>query len=115
MNALEHEEGPFRLTSDELSVRVHSLGARITSLVSRATDASGSRSRGAHPWRPPYGARFTDTDHFGWDEMFPSVDACAYPVEPFTGLDVVDHGELWSLRWADGRSIVDGGYPASAQ
>jgi hypothetical protein len=31
--------------------------------------------------------------------MFPSVDGCTFPTEPFAGLDVVDHGELWSLQW----------------
>jgi galactose mutarotase-like enzyme len=100
MNALEHEGSTLRLASDALSVGVVSLGARVTSLVSRCDGREWlTQSKGASV-APRYGARFTDTDHFGWDEMFPSVETCRYPVEPFTGIDVADHGELWSVPWA---------------
>jgi galactose mutarotase-like enzyme len=101
MNAsLAPRERIVKLRSDQLTVEVVPSGARVTSLKSPLhgrewlTQASGTARRSL-----AYGARFTDTDHFGWDEMFPSVDACAYPAEPFVGVDVVDHGELWNLRW----------------
>jgi len=35
-------------------------------------------------------------DTGGWDECFPSVSPCAYPLEPWRGVAVPDHGELWS-------------------
>lgn len=48
---------------------------------------------------PAAGARFTETDHFGWDEMLPTVDPCVFPVDPFAGEMLADHGELWSRTW----------------
>ena len=47
---------------------------------------------------PEYGAAFAAYDTSGADEMFPTIDACAYP-----GNDAVrlpDHGELWSIPWS---------------
>jgi hypothetical protein len=42
---------------------------------------------------------FTDTNHFGWDEMLPTVDPCQYPGEPYPDLALADHGELWTANW----------------
>jgi galactose mutarotase-like enzyme len=96
---LQHES-LHRLASDQLSVEVAARGARITSLKSRLDGREWlAQAKDSGASEPAYGASFTDTDHFGWDEMFPSVDACAYPTGSFAGLDVVDHGELWSLTW----------------
>ena len=98
--SLPQHEGPHRLESDQLSVEVVTRGARITSLKSRLDGREWlAQPAGTVASEPAYGARFTDTDHFGWDEMFPSVDDCVYPTEPFAGLEVVDHGELWNLSW----------------
>lgn len=101
MNApLQQHESIHRLASDELRVEVVARGARITSLQSCFDGREWlAQAKGDDANEPAYGARFTDTDHFGWDEMFPSVDACTFPMEPFADLDVVDHGELWSLPW----------------
>ena len=53
-------------------------------------------------------------DFGGWDECFPSVSACAYPLAPWRGEPVQDHGELWSAEWRaevtrreDGRVVAD--------
>jgi galactose mutarotase-like enzyme len=98
--SLQQHEGSHRLTSDQLCVEVAIRGARITSLKNRLDGREWlAQAKGTGTSDPAYGARFTDTDHFGWDEMFPSVDVCTYPTEPFAGLAVVDHGELWSLSW----------------
>ncbi len=35
-------------------------------------------------------------DTGGWDECFPTVAACSYPSDPWAGVDLQDHGELWS-------------------
>ena len=35
----------------------------------------------------------------GFDEVFPSIESCYYPVEPWEGVKVPDHGEVWSLPW----------------
>jgi galactose mutarotase-like enzyme len=90
-----------RLANDDVSVDVlASRGARIVSLKSHRDGREWLS--GAHDderLASTYGARFTDTNHFGWDEMFPTVDACAYPIEPYLDQSVPDHGELWSASW----------------
>jgi galactose mutarotase-like enzyme len=96
------EERSVTLSNDRLSVTVlPDRGARITSLrnvsderewLSQARDST----LGA---RLDPGSTFTESDHCGWDEMFPTVDACTYPSGPYLGLHVPDHGELWSRPW----------------
>ena len=47
-----------------------------------------------------YGATFVEQDMAGWDEMFPTILACAYPGPgPHHGAALPDHGEAWSLPW----------------
>ncbi|WP_246943827.1 DUF5107 domain-containing protein [Bacillus pinisoli] len=45
---------------------------------------------------PPYGADFSKFDSSGFDEVFPSIDQCLYPV---SGEVVPDHGEVWAMPW----------------
>lgn len=55
-----------------------------------------------------YGASFVDQDMSGWDEMFPTIDACAYPVEgAYAGAHLPDHGEVWPLSWAHNAQTAD--------
>jgi galactose mutarotase-like enzyme len=49
--------------------------------------------------RAAYGAVFEDYDTSGFDECFPTVAECVYPNEPFGGMRLPDHGELWSIPW----------------
>jgi galactose mutarotase-like enzyme len=47
-----------------------------------------------------YGAGFVDQDMSGWDEMYPTINACTYPVSgPYAGAKLPDHGEVWALPW----------------
>lgn len=46
-----------------------------------------------------YGAAFADFDTAGADEMYPTIDACKYPCGYYEGLQLPDHGELWSVPW----------------
>lgn len=48
---------------------------------------------------PPYGAPFSAYDSSGFDEVFPSIDACPYPAGPFQSVPVPDHGEVWAMQW----------------
>lgn len=49
---------------------------------------------------PAYGADYVGGfDVGGFDECFPTVSQCAYPVEPWQGLSLPDHGEVWSIPW----------------
>lgn len=48
---------------------------------------------------PPYGASFSEYDSSGFDEVFPSIDACPYPDGGYKGVPIPDHGEVWALPW----------------
>jgi galactose mutarotase-like enzyme len=81
-------------------VVVPQLGAKIVSLFDK---------RAGHEWlvnptRPlspvEYGSTFTQADLSGWDEMFPTIDRCDYPVEgQWKGQPLPDHGEVWTMAW----------------
>lgn len=73
------------------------LGCKIVSLQNLATGYEWL----ALPTRPlkipTYAAPFTDYDLSGWDEMFPTLNACTLPGMPSQSLP--DHGEVWALPW----------------
>jgi len=48
---------------------------------------------------PPYGAAFSAYDSSGFDEVFPSIDACPYPFGKHAHIPIPDHGEIWALPW----------------
>lgn len=74
------------------------LGAKIVSLQAKQsgrewlaqTDSLGNGG---------YDTPFHEGDLRGWDEMFPTIDPCAYPHAPWKGTPVPDHGEVWSIPW----------------
>ncbi|MBX7236069.1 MAG: hypothetical protein K1X65_16915 [Caldilineales bacterium] len=83
-------------------VIVPEMGAKIASLCDR---------RNGYEWivgpipgravrQATYGAPFAEQDMAGWDEMFPTIIACAYPgAGPHHGVHLPDHGEAWALPW----------------
>jgi galactose mutarotase-like enzyme len=55
---------------------------------------------------PSYGAPFSHYDSSGFDEVFPTIDAC---VDPVSGKPIPDHGEVWALPWShkiEGETII---------
>lgn len=96
-------------------VIIPQLGAKIVSLF----DKQAQREWLVKPCRPlkaaPYGASFIDYDLSGWDEMFPTIVACNYPIPgPFQGKSLPDHGEVWALPWLID-SADEGGLALSVQ
>lgn len=78
---------------------VPDLGAKILSLVDLRTGRE-LMARSDRPLvRPPYGARYDRYDYSGWDECFPGIGEGPYPEEPWAGVAVPDHGELWTRPW----------------
>lgn len=75
------------------------LGAKIVSL--RTADGR------EWLWQDPrvpltprrYGDRYEMQNAGGWDECFPTIAPCVYPEEPWQGIALPDHGELWTLPW----------------
>lgn len=76
-------------------------GCKLASLVSKKTNREFLfQSDKDKLTIPAYGAAFSDYDSSGFDEVFPSIDACPYPDGPFQGTQIPDHGEVWTLPWA---------------
>jgi galactose mutarotase-like enzyme len=100
-------------TLESLCVRVvviPTLGAKLVSLFDKRNGYEWLAGSGTRPIKPlDYGAAFEKQDMSGWDEMFPTISACAYPGPgPAHGVALPDHGEVWALPWmlestADGR------------
>lgn len=82
------------------AIVVPSIGAKIISLRDRR---SGHEYLFRHPRRslrqPAYAGLYHHYDVSGWDECFPGIGECYYPEEPWRGVAVPDHGELWTLPW----------------
>jgi hypothetical protein len=77
------------------------LGAKIASLVDKRIDHEWLVGPGSRPVRPvAYGATWAEHDMSGWDEMFPTINACPYPGPAAPGTPLPDHGEVWSMPWS---------------
>lgn len=87
------------LTSGQLTVEL--LPARGAKMVSLRTEPDGFEflepaTFGLHP---PDAALFSPADAYGFDDMFPGVYPQPYPLAPWQGVLVADHGDLWYRRW----------------
>ena len=74
------------------------LGGKISSLRDARTDREWLWRHPRYPYkRVAHGSSYiAEADTGGWDECFPSVAACSYPSDPWQGVAIQDHGELWS-------------------
>jgi galactose mutarotase-like enzyme len=77
------------------------MGAKLVSLVDKASGREWILPPSDKPFVPAgYGSVFTDQDMSGWDEMFPTIDECAYPLSgAYRDALMPDHGEVWALPW----------------
>jgi hypothetical protein len=91
----------FVLSSNAMAATViPSPGAKIASLVDRASGRELLVQRSGGTYRDqPYDGVYTDGECSGFDDMFPTIDACHYESPPWTGVRLPDHGEVWSLPW----------------
>ncbi len=83
------------------TIIVPELGAKLVSLVDKRTQLEWLVGPGNRPVKKvSYGALFQDQDMSGWDEMFPTIVECEYPVPGDKyGVPLPDHGEVWALPW----------------
>lgn len=91
----------FRLENERISlVFLPDYACKIISLVKKDTGREFLFQCAAPQLTPPpYAAAFSAYDSSGFDEVFPSIDACPYPDGPFKNTPVPDHGEVWTLPW----------------
>jgi galactose mutarotase-like enzyme len=97
-----HGQPAWALESNALRVvTVPGMGAKIVSIVHKEAGHEWLLGSADRPFRPAdYGASFVAQDMSGWDEMFPTIEACPYPGDgPFAGNALPDHGEVWALPW----------------
>jgi galactose mutarotase-like enzyme len=96
-----HGQPAWALESERLRVvTVPSVGARLVSLFDRQANFEWLVGPQGPLTAAGYGASFVDQDLNGWDEMLPTINACAYPGDgPFAGRWLPDHGEVWSVPW----------------
>jgi len=74
------------------------LGGKISSIRSHGSELLANNPRKAMiPAR--YSAPYAEFDASGFDECFPTIGPCVYPDYPWSGIEVPDHGELWSVPW----------------
>lgn len=75
------------------------IGGKMISLIYKETGHEHI-SLSERPFRrPDYAGNFEDYDISGFDECFPTVVESFYPEAPWKGIQVPDHGELWTLPW----------------
>ncbi len=84
-----------------LAIVIPELGGKIISLVDKRAGYEWL-VQPRRPLKPPtYGASFVEGDMSGWDEMFPTINPCSYPIPgAYAGRWLPDHGEVWSLPWS---------------
>jgi galactose mutarotase-like enzyme len=85
-------------STDELELTlIPELGAKVVSLLDRATGREWIAAPARRYRRGTAGDLFEDFDRSGWDECFPNVGAGPHPGAQ--ALELVDHGELWAQPW----------------
>jgi galactose mutarotase-like enzyme len=77
------------------------LGAKIRSLRDLRNEREWLWTSDRIPLaRHLYGTSYIERgDTGGWDECFPTVAPCTYPLDPLRGLRMPDHGDLWMQPW----------------
>lgn len=80
-------------------VLVPELGSRVISLRNRISGREWLAQPAGALETNRYASSFGKRDGSGWDEMFPTINPCRYPVYPWKGTELPDHGEVWSISW----------------
>jgi hypothetical protein len=75
-------------------------GAKLASLIYKPTGREVFFQMQGETFRKgKYAGPYPDGDMSGFDEMFPTITECFCDVEPWAGIKMPDHGEVWSLPW----------------
>lgn len=73
-------------------------GGKVLSLLDKADDFELMFDYPAEfPMGCQYDRPYSNAYCSGWDECFPAVGTGVYPLHPYKGVPIPDHGELWSL------------------
>ncbi|GHO57817.1 hypothetical protein [Ktedonobacter robiniae] len=92
----------LHITNQVLSLTIiPNLGGKISSIRDLRNGREWLWTNTQIPYqRHNYGTSYQEADTGGWDECFPTVSACSYPLPPWKGRSIPDHGEIWPLQWS---------------
>ncbi|NQX63341.1 hypothetical protein [Paenibacillus qinlingensis] len=92
-------KGFLSITIENEQIRleiVPSLGGKLVSILYKPSGKEWLMDSGARPLsQPVYGSSFGEWDMSGWDECFPTINACQLE----KNIHLPDHGEIWSIPW----------------
>ncbi len=93
------DQRAIQLESDQARfVFVPDTGAGMVSAYSKALNKEYLVQRPEAAYlRQPFDGAYVDGECSGLDDMFPTIDRCAYERFPWTGTMLADHGEVWNL------------------
>jgi len=100
--ASQYKDQPaVSLETDTLLVQfLPSIGAKMCSLVYKPRGFELLVQRpGKDYLLQPYDGDYVAAECSGFDDMFPTIDACHYEAFPWKGTRIPDHGEVWSIPW----------------
>jgi hypothetical protein len=95
------DQAALTLESEALAVQfLPAIGAKMSSLFVKSRGFELLVQRPGETYlTQPYDGDYVAGECSGFDEMFPTIDACHYPAHPWKGTPIPDHGEVWSLPW----------------
>jgi hypothetical protein len=74
-------------------------GGNIVSIVDKKTTKEFMVQRPEPKYRTvAFDGSYVDAECCGIDDMFPTIDTCYYQKEPWAGIKLADHGEVWNLK-----------------
>lgn len=75
-------------------------GGKLASLINKETGYEYLVQRKNKHYRDqPFEGVYVNGECSGYDDMFPTIDPCTCENEPWIGIEMADHGEVWSLPW----------------
>lgn len=95
------DQPAITVESDFISAQfLPSIGSKMCSLVYKPLNRELMVQRPNEKYLlQPYDGDYIAGECSGFDEMFPSIDACYYESYPWQGAKIPDHGEVWSIKW----------------
>jgi galactose mutarotase-like enzyme len=89
------------LENDSLKVTLLAeIGSKIASIIYKPLNYEALwQNPGKRYKRTNYGDSYPAGEFSGFDEMFPSISRCFYENSPWAGVEIPDHGEVWSIPW----------------
>lgn len=87
------------LECDRLRVEFVRKGARMVSLFDKYSDREFLLQGREDPGLDCFDQDYPACNPAGFDDMFPTINACFYKDFPWKGVQAADHGEVWSLEW----------------